>query len=340
MSKPVAVLISDIHYNISTLPFADAATRMAVAKANELIVPLVVAGDLHDTKAAHRAECQEAMLNTFAEARIDPIILVGNHCRRHEKSPEHALHFLKGIASIVSSPVTWDNGSLTATLIPYQSTPQEFTAALTQSPPGIPIICHQGLLGANMGHYIQDKSAVTRDDVADFRVISGHYHRRQDIKCGRPRKGAVGLFSYIGNPFTLTFGESEDPDKGFQILHDNGLLEFVPTNLRRHIIIEGQHHGGVLCLTPLQTPPGAEDLVWIKIKGSSAELAKINKEEFGLKVLGHSNYRLEKILVGGVQTEVKSSWAPAQLMDTLVDNAEEELETRASLKKLWRELSS
>ncbi|WP_206687817.1 hypothetical protein, partial [Streptococcus pseudopneumoniae] len=68
--------------------------------------------------------------------------------------------------------------------------------------------------------------------------LSGHYHRTQDIRCGRPRKGAVGLFTYIGNPYTLSFGEASDGPKGYQVLFDDGTLEQIPTNLRKHIIVE------------------------------------------------------------------------------------------------------
>lgn len=67
-TKPEAVLISDIHYNIQTLPLADAAVNMAITKANQLGVPLIVCGDLHDTKANLRGECVNAMLETFSRA--------------------------------------------------------------------------------------------------------------------------------------------------------------------------------------------------------------------------------------------------------------------------------
>ena len=66
-TNPVAILISDVHYNINTLKLADAAMQMAIDEANKLSVPLIVAGDLHDTKANLRGECVNAMLSTFSK---------------------------------------------------------------------------------------------------------------------------------------------------------------------------------------------------------------------------------------------------------------------------------
>ena len=79
MANPRAVLISDVHYNLQTLPLADAAMRQAIQKANELQVPLIVAGDLHDTKANLRGECINAMLETFNTCEQDIYFLIGNH---------------------------------------------------------------------------------------------------------------------------------------------------------------------------------------------------------------------------------------------------------------------
>src|ERR1700722_9570126 len=101
--KPIAVLISDVHYNLQTLPLADAAMRQAVFKANTLDVPLIVAGDLHDTKANLRGECIKAMLNTLSLTKHRAHILIGNHDKINEKSPltENSLHFLDGLCELV-----------------------------------------------------------------------------------------------------------------------------------------------------------------------------------------------------------------------------------------------
>jgi len=337
MSKPIAVLGADFHFNINTLSLANAAAKQLIAKANELGVQAVFAGDTHDTKAYLRAECEETMLNTFAEARIDPLVLIGNHCRRNERSPEHALHFLKGVAHIIYKPCTWSYGALTATLIPYQHDPEDFRKAINQSNPLV--ICHQGLIGADMGHYVQDKSAITKEDVADYRVVSGHYHRRQDIKCGRPRKGALGLFSYIGNPYTLSFGEAKDPPKGFQILMDDGTLEFVPTNLRQHIkaeetVADFLDGAGQSFLQYVRE----QDLLRLVLRGTSAQLASLSKKDIS-KIIGREDFKYDPIRTDvGTEAKVTPKMSHTEAMDAMIDGSQDEPGRKTELKKLYREL--
>lgn len=341
MSSPKAVLISDIHYNLSTLPIADLALRHAVDKANQLNVPLIVAGDLHDTKANLRGECIKAMIETF-KCSSEAYILVGNHCRVNERSQEHSLNFLEPYASVVSHMAFLPTKGLY--LIAYQHDPDQMRRLLSQIPLGSTIIMHQGVESASMGDYIQDKSAISKEDIADFRVISGHYHTRQDIKCGRPRKGAIGLLSYIGNPYTLTYGEANDPEKGFQILNSNGTLEFVPTNLRRHIVIEMAWSDTVNNFMPTSEHPGkinAQDLVWIKVTGPKDKLQGDTRGRMKKSWQLEQSFRLDLI---PLETETKAPevnrvLTKPELLDSLVNsltNTPDDQKER--LKALWRSL--
>lgn len=337
MAKPIAVVGADVHVDLPTKEVAIAALRQMVVKANELNVPLVIAGDLHTTKAHLRAECEEAIIRTLQEAKQEPVILIGNHCRRNERSPEHALHFLNGVAQIIDRPCTWDRGSLRATLIPYQHDPEDFRTAINQGNPLV--ICHQGIIGADMGHYVQDKSAITKKDVENYRVISGHYHRRQDIKCGRPRKGAVGLYSYVGNPYSLTFGEAKDPEKGYQILMDDGTLEFVPTNLRKHRIIEIAAALVVPGAALLIDLPAPQDLVWVKVLGTSAELAQLKKKYVAEVLLGREDFKYDPIRTDvGTEGKVTPKMSSTEAMDAIIDGSPDEEARKAELKRLYREL--
>lgn len=337
MSNPIAVLISDVHYSVQTLDVASQATNQAIAKANELKVPLISAGDLHDTKANIRGECIKVMLDDFSKCTIPAIILVGNHDKINEKSEGHSLEFLRHIATIVSHPVK--NLIPYWAFIPYQHNPDSMREILNTMKPETSIIMHQGIVGSNSGEYIQDKSAINHEDVADFRVISGHYHQRQDIKCGRPRKGAVGLFSYIGNPYTLNFAEANDPEKGFQILYDDGLMEFVPTNLRKHKVFESNINDladeSVFSIEP-------NDILWIKLHGSSENLSKLNKKivtyNYGIK----QDFRLDLIPVESKTTLTEENVANCtqpELLDDLIDSMTNlENDQKARLKSLWKNL--
>lgn len=344
MLKPVAVLISDVHYSVHTLKLADAATRMSIDKANELEVPLIVAGDLHDTKANLRGECVNAMLETFSKCAEPPYILIGNHDRLNEKAHAHSLNFLAPLARLVTEPrgrLKLVNSIATELLmLPYYHDPEELKAYLKTIPKGSTIIMHQGVQNSNSGDYIQDKSALPRECFADFRVISGHYHQRQDIKCGRPQKGSVGLFSYIGNPYTLSYGEANDPPKGFQILMDDGSLEFVPTNLRRHII----HECDAMLLSAMGAPKvKSGDLLWIKMRGTKEQLQLLPKS----KIIHHLylddfqiNFKYDQISTDTkTQVDTTLNLSQGPLLDSLIDslyNTSDERKTR--LKQAWKDL--
>lgn len=331
-ATPKCVLISDIHYNINNLTLADACLKKAVSKAEELGVPLIVAGDMHDTKAIVRGECIKAIMNTLRIGPVRRIVMPGNHCMLNEKSKEHSLEFLRNLCDIIDTPTLDEETGFW--FIPYQHDPEEVRKIVSSIPKGSTIIAHQGVSGAKEGHYIHDRSAVLKEIFADYRVISGHYHRAQDIKCGRPRKNGVGLFSYIGSPYTTSFAEANDGPKGFRILYDNGLLELVPTNLRKHVVLER-------CIDNVNTPvdinPG--DLIWLKVSGPHSELEKLKKQDLGMNLFGHTNFKLDKIYTDAPKLESKKDKLTGpQLMDTIIDATDEKFEEKSYLKSLWREV--
>lgn len=332
MNNPIAVLISDVHYNINTLKLADAAMRMAINKANELNVPLIVAGDLHDTKANMRGECVNAMIETFKLCKNKPYILVGNHDKINEKSEEHSLNFLDAYATVVnrfrypkSHSTVWRFA-----LACYHHNIEELRRYI-KNHSGRIIIMHQGLIGSDGGEYIQDKTALNPQDVAGKRIISGHYHRRQTIQlpCG-------GTWDYIGNPYTLGFGEATDPPKGFQILMSDGSLEFVPTNLREHRIMEGTVEDLAGEWLFLGEP---EDLVWVKLHGTKAQLANITKATVASQLDIIQPFRLDLIPTDtplkapDASTKASKGELIDQIIDSLVDATSEQI---ARLKAKWR----
>lgn len=340
MTKPIAVIISDVHYNLTTLEVADKAMRQAIIRANTLNVPLVVCGDLHDSKANIRAECISAMIETFKLCSKTPYILRGNHDQVNEKSEEHALNFLERYAIVVDTNCYYEE--LESYLIPYQHDPNEMRRILKSVLPGSRIIMHQGLQSALAGDYIQDKSAIAHDDVKDFRVISGHYHTRQDIKTGRPQQGAVGLFSYVGNPYTLNYAEANDPPKGFQILMDDGTLEFVPTNLRKHVVI------AATCTEPCRVVRFGEDrnwnkndLVWVKIQGATENLQSLTKQIVASMFNLEQDFRLDLITTQS-ETDLNiptQNLTQDQLLDTIIEQTTNiSDEQKARLKDLWKSL--
>lgn len=335
--KPWAVLISDVHFNLKNLALSIAAMKQAIAKAIELRVPLIIAGDLLDQKAIIRGECANALIELLNEvpAKLYVYILVGNHDKINEKGSEHALNFLSLCAntSIVQTPVKVDG----LHLIPYQTDPKEFENIIREILIGSTIIAHQGIKNSDSGDYIVDHSAIDRRLLTNYRVITGHYHKRQDIKCSRPGKGAVGLASYIGSPFTMTFAEANDPPKGFQILMEDGTLEHVPTNLRKHVILETTTD--LIKSDKFSPVLEPEDLLWLKVKGPQSELKKLSKRELGLKTIGHNNYKLDLIPTESTKlVESVERLTGEQIFDKLIDATSDPEEHKKYLKELWREI--
>jgi DNA repair exonuclease SbcCD nuclease subunit len=334
--SPIAVLISDVHYNINTLPLADAAMRQAIDKANNLQVPIIVAGDLHDTKANLRGECVNAMIETFKLCKTPVRILRGNHDALNEKSEQHSLNFLEPYALIVTNPIGIYS-KIMIDLVPYHHDPINLKKFLKTELTGQGIvIMHQGVNSANAGEYIQDKSAITTSDVAGLRVISGHYHTRQTIDLPDG-----GKWDYIGNPFSLNFAEASDPEKGFQILMSDGSLEFVPTRLRRHVLLNVDHipHSGIWQVTsklPVEDIRTG-DLILVKMRGPKEHLIKHDKKSVATLAGIPGNFRLDFI---PTETEefkaLVKQLTNQELLDTIIEASQTSDEGKTRIKYLWR----
>lgn len=330
MIKPVGVFISDVHYNLQTIKLADAAMEQAIDKANSLKVPLIIPGDLHDSKANLRGECVNAIINTIKKCHSPPYIIVGNHCKINEKSDEHSLNFLAPYAAIIdylpNSPL-----HRIGYLIPYQHDPETLRKYLKTIPKGSQVIMHQGLVDSHMGDYIMDKSAITKEDVAGLRVISGHYHARQTIELPDG-----GKWDYVGNPYTMSFGEANDPPKGYQILYNDGSLEFVPTNLRKHVVIEMDGTKG------LRNDYNIGDLIWVKLYAKYEDL-KVYTRSIVAQMLNIEGwpFKLDLIPLDTKTQAPTKQLANVELLDSLIDSMTNTSDDRkAGLKELWRRLGS
>lgn len=330
--KPIAVILSDVHYNLQFLSLADAATRQAIAKANALKVPLVVTGDLHDSKANLRGECVNAMIETFKLCDLMPTVIVGNHCRINEKSTEHSLNFLEPYANIVNGQAYDPN--LDVYMAAYSHDPNAIRRYLQTVPKGKIVLMHQGLKGGSFGEYVNDKSALDRQDVCNHRVLSGHYHERSFVPFTN------GHHAFIGNPFTASFGESAHPEKGFQILHDDGSLTFVPTNLRKHVILNHKL-GYAFAKTKKTVNPG--DLVWVKLEGTKEQHnATGPKVVAGMLGLEEGSFKLDRIYTDkATKRRIQTmNQQPSEAFDALIDSMPEaDSDTKERLKHTWKALA-
>lgn len=325
MSKQIAVCISDIHFNLQNLELASSALESALEHAKLLNIPLIIAGDLQDTKAIIRAEIANRLISIFSSyPTVQTYLLVGNHDLVNEKGSIHALNYLRPYLNIIDFKVWIPDLFPNVLFIPYHSDNEDLTKFLKEITPGTIVIMHQGFIGAAMGDYIQDKTSVDPEDVKHLTVISGHYHRHQTI----------GTVTYIGSPYTISFGEANDGDKGFIVLNDDGTFTRVILGLRAHCIFN-------LSLDNLSTSilPSDQDLVWVKLSGSYSELQKVNKKDLGENLLGHSNFRLELIPTDSKEIEQpKELMTDTQILDTIIDAESESDKQKQYLKELYNEI--
>lgn len=336
MSKPIAVITGDVHFTTGTLELASESILQLLKESKKLFVPAVINGDLLDGKSIIRAECANRLLDILSDHnhKTPVFINTGNHDLFHEKSKESSLNFLAPYANIIKSPVYED--SLKSWIIPYHSDSSELQEVLSKIPKGSRLIVHQGVATAYLGHYVQDKTSLPKEAFQDFRVIASHYHRSQTIQTGVKRKGLVGWFTYIGTPYTTSFAEAEDGPKGFKVLYDDGSLEPVPLNLRKHVIIECTLDQLWDENTSKAYNPG--DLLWLKVTGPYSLLQGMQKSTIA-KSLGISDFKLDKIYTDAPKLEVKTEkMTGEQILDSLIASSGEDAEQQKYLKSLWREI--
>lgn len=326
---PLAVVISDVHYTLNTLELADTAFRAAIDKAAELGVPLIDCGDITNDKAVLRAEIVNRLIDTMQYAfrkRVDVFCLVGNHSLLNEKGKEHALHFLYGHCNIVDIPIELSG----LKLIPYQNNSKDFLDAIKQFPKGSIVFAHQGTIGGQLGDYVKDTSAFDPELVKDYKVFLGHYHKHYTL----------GTTVSIGNPYTLTYGEANDGDKGFLVVYEDGTFTREILELRKHRTLDWTtdnffnfYNGKKRILYE----DGA--LTWVKISGPRQKVDLISKSMVG-EFFGHQNFKLDKIYTDNIKLNSRSgdNLSEAELLDAIIDSGEEAENYKASLKLLWREV--
>ncbi len=349
MSKRIAVIIGDVHFTIPTLELATSALKQAMDKARELKVPLIINGDTLDSKDIVRGRVMNRLIELLDGSGLEVYVNTGNHDLVHEKSKESSLNFLKPyVTQVISSPTFIKK--IDSWIIPYQSFALEFKWILDQIKPGSRIIIHNGIQGARMGHYVVDSSSIPREWLAQYRTIASHYHCYQDLLCNGSfiNKDQVGVATYIGNPYTLSFGEAYDPPKGFAILEDDGSTYCVPTNLRKHVIVETSKdflprlsetlRGLFVRFLP-------DDLLWVRVLDVDTKFEQSllpSKEDIGRWTVGNSNFKLDFIPSNTGYVKSLLARIPTlnnhDLFDTIIDATTDPVEQKSALKALWKEI--
>ena len=80
----------------------------------------------------------------------------------------------------------------------------------------------------------------------------------------------------------------------------------------------------------------------MKVTASQSELDRLDKEALGNYLQGHSNFKLEKIVLESSETQAeevtKEPLTGEALFDSLIEGLPDPEERKAYLKTLWREI--
>lgn len=311
------VWISDVHFTISTLTVATQVMRQALEEARRRGLPLVVSGDLNDTKAILRSEVIRAILQIFKEYEAVPIyVLIGNHDLDNERNMDHhCLNFLSASVNVTIVDKPRREGDWF--MLPYQNSAEKFMTWIQACKTGgmDKLICHQGFFGAKMGNYAVDQTSVSPLEMQHFKIVlTGHYHEHQRV--------GLNNIIYCGSPYTVTFAEAGQK-KFFHIVNEDLSLESIETGARRHVSIDYSQKMSPTCPDPTLVKVREEDLLRVQLFGERAWINSFTKEKLaevhGTKNISlvpkperQSRDRLEVKNLSDVSSVVKSYMTTAQ----------------------------
>lgn len=317
--KQLFTCISDVHLKLSTIDVSMLVLRQSLNTSRELGIPLLINGDLNDTKALLRSECVRAILNLFREYEDIPVFInVGNHDLENKNSDNNSLMFLNTLpnVSVIEKETIVKFGGVDFGVIPYKRTNNEFLdAADLFRQGGIKnLLTHQGYMSAFMGDYVVDESSVNPQLVADFdKIISGHYHKAQNVGSN---------ITYTGSPYTVNFGEAGQ-DKFYWVIgweDEKVVMQSIQTTARRHEVLEFNNK------IPRTVPKYPENTILkVVLKGSKEFCARTKREKIQKKV------GLESVVIATditeqsqVRLDTKDIHSPEKVIETYLASCDTE----------------
>jgi DNA repair exonuclease SbcCD nuclease subunit len=207
----------------------------------------IILGDLLDTKELIRGKCLNLYLKRMRNSKLFFSVLVGNHDRFALDSEEHALQALGHLSNVrlVNSPrglyTDEDEHGKFLAMVPYIHDPKKLREALESVKKADIIFCHADIKGFDYGNGLLSKEGLDLEDLAHYpMIVSGHYHKYQKLN----------NITYLGTPFSHSFGESNQ-DKYLGILDTDTMeLELLETPFPRHKTItidasQTKNHPGI-----------------------------------------------------------------------------------------------
>ena len=194
-------------------------------------------GDQLDTKELIRGRCINALFDYLSTSKLNHTLLIGNHCWFNLECKEHSQEVLKVLENVIIVdkpiliPVECEKGAISTLFFPYFHDIEEFKKSLLQFKKENPklLFMHQGVIGFDYGNGLiatgKSSGEISPSDIPKkLKVISGHFHKYAEN----------GNITFLGTPFSHSFGES-DQTKYLGVLHLPEMnLELVETNFPKH----------------------------------------------------------------------------------------------------------
>lgn len=297
-------------------------TPKSIDKADQLFnhietlgLPTIILGDVFDTKEVLRGTCLNLVYNRLKRSKLQFIILVGNHDLFRLDQPQHSLEVLKELPNVTIIDSVRKHPTLPFVFFPYIHDKAKLKEHLLQySNQNLIAFGHFEVSGFDFGNgHLCEDGVITHDDFSGFkRVISGHFHKLQQ----------TGNFTYIGTPFSHSFGEAnQDKVLGVYTLSDD-TLALTPTEFPRHIStkIDMSKKGAEKKLVDYLAG-NENNLIRIQLYGSPEDVIKLDKSKYG-------NYNIKWEDKSEASTDSKVN------LDETLDNKSQFLEWGKNIKNL------
>ena len=196
-------------------------------------LPVIILGDLFDTKEIIRGKCFNYVFNRLKKSKLKFIILVGNHDWFNLDCQDHSLQALKALdnVDVVDQPTMIKQ----MYFLPYYDDLQQFYKAAND--PAFErskvLFMHQGVIGFDYGNgFVADGNGhgeITVDKIRPYKkIISGHFHKFAEHE----------NLTFLGTPFSHTFGETDQTKYIAVFDEDDNSLELMETPFPRHRSLE------------------------------------------------------------------------------------------------------
>lgn len=228
---------------------------------------VIMLGDTFDTKEVIRGRCLNTVMERTKSSKLTFYYIIGNHDRFNVSSTEHSLEQFKLLKNVIviDSPQQIIPG---LAAIPYLHDRTEFKEAVKLFGESDIVFMHQGFSGFDYGNGFIAEGENDLSEISHLKqAISGHFHKYQQL----------GNLTYLGTPFSHSFGESNQ-EKFLGILDLNsGKMELINSPFPQHWTLElDTEEANNLVAQGLQDFDGHH--IRFIIRGSQEQLMRYNKE--------------------------------------------------------------